>query len=78
VTVALFLASTAYIQMSQRIGALEQQQSIQDQHIAKLQTQLDTINTRGTTGADSRLSGLETKTSILEIRLSRLETNSIK
>lgn len=76
VTVALFLASSIYLSFQSSISTLQAQQSQQDQKIVTLQTQLDTINTRGTTGADSRLNALEQTVAINNTRITRLENST--
>jgi uncharacterized coiled-coil protein SlyX len=57
-----------------RVNQVESQNAIQASEISQLHIQIDTVNTRGSAGADARLVALETKQAVLESRLSAVET----
>jgi uncharacterized coiled-coil protein SlyX len=74
--VLLFLITTTYSALVTRLDRLEMQNASQDQALSAIHVQLDTINSRGTQAADSRLSALESRVTINDARLARLESQN--
>lgn len=71
--------------LDQRVATLEVQNANQQSELSALHIQLDTINQRGSTGADTRLNSLDTRVQVLdtrettiEARVSRLEANGAR
>lgn len=52
-----------------RLAIIETHQTNLDTQLTSLRIQLDTINQRGSSGADQRLNALESRISVLETRL---------
>lgn len=59
--IALFLLTNSYTNLVGRLDRLEQQNVMQQEVLSTIQVQLDVINQRGSTGADARLTSLESR-----------------